>query len=77
MSRACSLAFTILLSLAHGATAQSQGPAEVRVVFVRDGVFTSPTDPAWAAIPETKHSLLAQMMAVPHGGGSVSDTNAG
>ena len=73
MTRACSLAFTILLSLAHGATAQSQGPAEVRVVFVRDGVFKSPTDPAWAAVPETKHSLLAQMMAVPHGGGSVSE----
>jgi len=73
MTRACSLAFTILLSLPYGATAQSAGPAEIRVVFVRDGVFTSPTDPAWAAIPETKHSLLAQMITVPHGGGSVSE----
>jgi hypothetical protein len=59
-----------LIALAHGATAAPL--EEVRVVFVRDGVFTSPTDEAWEAIPEATYDLQAQLIAAPVGGGSVS-----
>jgi hypothetical protein len=59
-----------LIALAHGATAAPLD--EVRVVFVRDGVFTSPTDEAWEAIPEATYDLQAQLIAAPVGGGSVS-----
>ena len=73
--RACSTAVSILLLLAHGAAAQETAPTapeEVRVVFVRDGVFTSPTDRAWDQIPETTHALQAQLITPPNGGGSVT-----
>jgi hypothetical protein len=59
-----------LIALAHGAAAAP--PEEMRVVFVRDGVFTSPTDDAWAAIPESTYDLQAQLIAAPVGGGSIS-----
>jgi hypothetical protein len=72
MMRICSLAVGILLLLAHAAVAQPASPAEVRVVFVRDGVFTSPTDLAWNEIPETTYALQAQLITAPVGGGSVS-----
>ncbi|MEN8183793.1 MAG: ethylbenzene dehydrogenase-related protein [Myxococcota bacterium] len=63
--------------LAAGLMALAQGAAaapveELRVVFVRDGVFTSPTDKAWAAIPESSYDLQEQLIAPPVGGGSVS-----
>ena len=70
--RTCSLAVAILLSLANGATAQSASPEAIRVVFVRDGVFESPTDDAWAEIPETICALQPQLITPPVGGGSVS-----
>ncbi len=79
MARVCSFVIAVaflwigLGFLSSNADAQAADPAEVRVVFVRDGVFTSPTDPAWDQIPETRHALMAQMIAVPHGGGSVSE----
>ena len=73
MLRICSLAITMLLLFAHGAAAEPAGPAEVRVVFVRDGVFTSPTDSAWEEIPETNYALRAQQITPPIGGGSVSN----
>ncbi len=75
MLRTCSLAVSILLLFAHGAAAEPADPAEVRVVFVRDGVFTSPTDPAWDEIPETSYALLAQQITPPIGGGSVSNVS--
>jgi len=62
----------VLVMLPGSTTAQPAAPAEVRVVFVRDGVFTSPTDIAWDAIPETTYSLQAQLITAPNGGGSVS-----
>jgi hypothetical protein len=49
-----------------------EGPAPTRVVFVRDGVFPSPVDEAWAAIPETTYALQPQLIAAPVGGGSVA-----
>jgi hypothetical protein len=65
-----SLLVVSLSVLAHGAAAAPLD--EVRVVFVRDGVFTSPGDDAWAAIPESTYDLQAQMIAPPVGGGSVA-----
>jgi hypothetical protein len=64
-----------LLAISLSALAQSAAAApleEVRVVFVRDGVFASPVDDAWAAIPESTYNLQAQMIAPPVGGGSVT-----
>ena len=63
-------ASALALSLAHGAAAAP--PDEVRVVFVRDGVYASPTDAAWDAVPETTYDLQEQMIAPPVGGGSVT-----
>lgn len=71
-------AVVTLLLLATGAAAQQEappGPAEVRVVFVRDGVFTSPTDPAWNEIPASVHPLQAQLITAPNGGGTVSQVS--
>ncbi len=70
--RATCLYATILLLLAHGAFAQPAPLDELRVVFVRDGVFVSPTDIEWDAIPETTYVLQSQQIAPPIGGGSVS-----
>lgn len=56
----------------QGANAQPAALDEVRVVFVRDGVFASPTDEAWERIPETTYALQSQLIAPPVGGGSVS-----
>ena len=53
-------------------TAGSRPPAEVRVVFVRDGVFTAPWMTPGTAIPETTYDPLPQMITPPNGGGSVS-----
>jgi hypothetical protein len=64
-----------LLAISLSALAQSAAAApleEVRVVFVRDGVFANPVDDAWAAIPESTYDLQAQMIAPPVGGGSVA-----
>jgi len=75
MRNCCSLAVTSLLFFTQGATAEtavSAQPAEARVVFVRDGVFTSPVDDAWNEIPETTYTLTPQMITPPNGGGSVS-----
>jgi hypothetical protein len=69
------IAVAVLLLLAQGATAQTAKPAEVRVVFVRDGVFASPVDKAWSAIPETTHALKPQLITVPNGGGSVPEVS--
>jgi len=63
---------TLGLLLVHGASAAPAALEEVRVVFVRDGVFASPTDEAWEQIPETTYSLQAQLVTPPVGGGSVS-----
>jgi hypothetical protein len=65
-----SLLAASLIALAQGAAAAPL--EEVRVVFVRDGVFASPVDDAWAAIPESTYDLQAQMIAPPVGGGSVT-----
>jgi hypothetical protein len=73
--RAFSLAAATLFFMPLVATAQATVPAEVRVVFVRDGVFSSPTDSAWEEIPETTHALLAQLINPPHGGGSTSEVS--
>jgi hypothetical protein len=62
-----------LIALAHGAAAAPV--EEMRVVFVRDGVFTSPTDDAWNAIPEVTYDLQAQLIAAPVGGGSISQVS--
>jgi hypothetical protein len=67
-ARACNLAITILLLLALGAAAET---TDVRVIFVRDGVFTNPIDPAWSKLPETTHTLYPQVIIPPNGGGSV------
>ncbi|MBW2245444.1 MAG: hypothetical protein JRH01_26075 [Deltaproteobacteria bacterium] len=71
MMRACSLAVAWVLFSTNGALAQAAQPEEVRVVFVRDGVYSSATDPAWEGVPETVHKLMSQMVTSPHGGGSV------
>ncbi len=71
MSVVFSLALGVLLLWSHGAAAQSAGSTDVRVVFVRDGVFTSPTDSAWNEIPETTYVLQPQLISPPHGGGGV------
>ncbi len=68
----CLAGAALSLVLAHGAGAQPPALDEVRVVFVRDGVYVSPTDPAWEEIPETTYSLQSQMITPPVGGGSVS-----
>ena len=67
--RTCSLAVAILLTLALGASANTD---EVRVVFVRDGIFANPTDTAWDMVPETTYSLQGQLITAPIGGGSVT-----
>ena len=75
MSKAFGLVLAMLATLlgwSNGATAQSAAPAELRVVFIRDGVFTSPTDPAWNRIPDATYALQAQMINPPFGGGSTS-----
>jgi hypothetical protein len=66
------MAVALGLLMAHGASAQPAALDEVRVVFVRDGVFASPTDAAWERIPETTYSLQSQLIAPPVGGGSIS-----
>ena len=66
------LAITLGFLLAEGASAQPAALDEVRVVFVRDGVFVNPTDLAWERIPETTYSLQSQLIVPPVGGGSVS-----
>jgi hypothetical protein len=66
------LALAILLILAQGASAESVPPEELHVVFVRDGVFASPIDPAWEEIPETTYALQPQLITTPNGGGSVA-----
>ncbi len=61
--RACSLTVISLLTLAGlalGAAAQPEAATEVRVVFVRDGVFGNPVDSAWLKIPEATFNLNAQ-----------------
>jgi hypothetical protein len=44
----------------------------VRVFFVRDGVFASPVDNAWAEIPATTYVLQPQLLTAPNGGGGVA-----
>jgi hypothetical protein len=76
MRARCSLAVTLLLFLAQGAaaeTAEYVPPAEVHVVFVRDGVFADPADDAWSEIAETTYTLMPQMITPPNGGGAVSE----
>ena len=70
--RVCSLAISILFLSAQGVAAEVSAPAEVRVVFVRDGVYASPVDDAWDEIPQTTYDLMPQMITVPNGGGSVA-----
>jgi hypothetical protein len=70
--RACSLAIAVLLLFAQGVAAEVAAPAEVRVVFVRDGVYASPVDDAWSEIPETTYDLMPQMITAPNGGGSIA-----
>jgi hypothetical protein len=70
--KTCSLAIAILLLLAQGVAAETAAPAELRVVFIRDGVYASPVDDAWSKIPETTYDLMPQMITPPNGGGSVS-----
>jgi len=70
--KTCSLAIAILLLLAQGVAAETAAPAELRVVFIRDGVYASPVDDAWNKIPETTYDLMPQMITPPNGGGSVS-----
>jgi hypothetical protein len=70
--RSRSLAAVLLLLLAEGGAAQSAEPDAVRVVFVRDGIFSSPNDTAWTEIPETTYTLQAQIITAPVGGGSVA-----
>ncbi len=70
--RACSLAIALLFLFAQGVAAETVAPAEVRVVFVRDGVYSSPVDDAWSEIPETTYDLMPQMITPANGGGSVS-----
>lgn len=73
--RACSLAVISLLTLAglaQGAAAQPEAATGVRVVFVRDGVFSSPVDSAWLKIPEATFNLNAQQITPPIGGGSIA-----
>ena len=76
--RACSLAVATLfilaaqVVLAQDVAAEAEGPAGVRVVFVRDGVFASPGDPAWQGIPEATFDLSAQQITPPVGGGSIA-----
>lgn len=70
--RLLGLAAATLLLPVQLAAAQATGPEAVRVVFVRDGVFASPADEAWAAIPETVYTLQPQLIAAPVGGGGVS-----
>jgi hypothetical protein len=76
MKACCSLAVTLLLFLAQGAAAETAKyvpPSEARVVFVRDGVFTSPADDAWSEIAETTYTLMPQIITAPNGGGGVSE----
>jgi len=76
--RHCTLAVGLVFLFAAGAVADPAppgGPAQVRVVFVRDGVFTSPKEQAWNKIPETRYQLMAQLITVPNGGGSVSEVS--
>lgn len=63
------LSIAMLLFASHAAIAET---AEVRVVFVRDGVYASPTDRAWESIPETTFALTPQLIVAPNGGGSVT-----
>jgi len=70
--RACSLAAAIVFALVQPVAAQPAAPPEVRVVFVRDGVFASPVDRAWEKIPETTYTLQPQLITTPNGGGSIS-----
>jgi hypothetical protein len=69
MMRACSLAISVLFLFVHGVAAEAAGPAEVHVVFVRDGVYASPVDEAWDEIPETTYDLMPQMITVPGSSG--------
>jgi hypothetical protein len=70
--RAISLALATLLFVTGDVAADPGESSEVRVVFLRDGVYTSPADPAWLAIPEATFDLQAQQITAPVGGGSVS-----
>lgn len=70
-----SLAAALLLVLAHAAAAQPASPDELRVAFARDGVMASPTDKAWNKVPEVTYPLLAQQIAAPVGGGSISNVS--
>jgi hypothetical protein len=73
--RICCLAAALLFLFVGGAAAQAPAPEEVRVIFVRDGVFVSPVDDAWNALPETRYDLLAQQITAPVGGGSISSVS--
>lgn len=66
--RTFTFAVAMLFVLVQAAQAQPPAIESARVVFVRDGVFGSPADEAWEAIPETTYSLLAQQIASPIGG---------
>jgi len=71
--RISSLVAAGLIALAQGSVA---APLDaVRVVFVRDGVFASPVDDAWAAIPASTYDLQAQQISPPVGGGSITKIN--
>ena len=71
----CGLAMAVLLASLQGAAAQAPAEEELRVVFVRDGVFESPDDPAWASIPVVSYALQAQLIAPPIGGGSITSVS--
>jgi len=62
----------VLLSLWTAPVASAQAPEPTQVVFVRDGVFSSPSDEAWQGIPETVYGLQPQLIAAPVGGGSIA-----
>jgi hypothetical protein len=67
--RTLGIAASILLL---GAEVSAQPVASVRAVYQPDGVTTRPDAPEWGRAPKADLLLIAQLINVPHGGGSVS-----
>ena len=72
-----SVAFLLLVAVLwpEPVIGQSASLPTLRVVFVRDGIFTSPTDAGWNEIPEQTYTLGAQIISAPFGGGSTSEVS--
>lgn len=62
----------VAATLLAAAGARAEGPPEVRVAYLPDGVPAQAGDPAWEAAPETRLVLMAQLIVPPVGGGSAS-----